>query len=530
LVTDYNAEAVLVYGLNGTVEYPSDGLRGIALARPEALDASDVNAIRDVAQDINQPAAVRAMALQRLLQEGETDIGTMLTDDVVRAVDAHGRASGAMVLLGLLQRTTVREGITWSRLAAVATDYSLPLRSSHRRHLLQVVRDANALDDNGLRLLAAEEFTSSLMTHANTAGEPFTIRRTPAGDAWILMLEDARSAIVLGEDTMLRLIATEAARVPGLLGTITLVSGRDDATSLVSMAAGSPFGPDVRLRMTANDETPAAIDSMAMPLAIGLGLLALTVVVSAGALRMTYSRLNLARLRSDLATTVSHELKTPVASTRVLVDTLLDSNLADSAQTREYLELIAKENFRLSRLIENFLLFSRIERGRLSLRREALDPAQLARSAMDTLQDRAIAGERRMEIHTGTDLPLIGADREAMASVLQNLLENAVKHTPEEGGVIGMEVTSLNGHVHFIVRDNGEGIPRDQHRRIFDAFHRVDARLSRSTEGAGLGLSIVRSLVEAHGGHVTVKSDVGSGSTFTITLPAVETSLVENGP
>jgi signal transduction histidine kinase len=194
------------------------------------------------------------------------------------------------------------------------------------------------------------------------------------------------------------------------------------------------------------------------------------------------------------------------------------------------LELIAKENFRLSRLIENFLLFSRIERGRLSLRREALDPAQLARSAMDTLQDRAIAGERRMEIHTGTDLPLIGADREAMASVLQNLLENAVKHTPEEGGVIGMEVTSLNGHVHFIVRDNGEGIPRDQHRRIFDAFHRVDARLSRSTEGAGLGLSIVRSLVEAHGGHVTVKSDVGSGSTFTITLPAVETSLVENGP
>src|SRR5690606_37351748 len=161
---------------------------------------------------------------------------------------------------------------------------------------------------------------------------------------------------------------------------------------------------------------------MALPLTVGLSLLALAVVASVGALRLTYSRLNLARLRSDLAATVSHESKTPVASTRVLVDTLLDGDFEDKKETREYLELIAKENFRLSRLIENFLLFSRAGRGRLTLRREDIDPVELTRSVMETMRERSLVGGRRLELQPGDECPLIHADREAIASCLHNLL------------------------------------------------------------------------------------------------------------
>ncbi len=527
-VLEGNAEGAVFFNGDGGVAYPSDALRGPMVARPSALDASaHSELLREIAGDSEQPPVARAEALQQLLRLGETDIGDLIDDQVLRAVDEDGRAPGAMALMGLLQRTPIREGITWSRFADVASDYSLPIRAGHRRFLLQTARDAGALNtgmlnDVGTRLLAAEEFSASLTAFASARREPSAIHPTPNGDAWILMSPDASSAILMKEETMLRLVAREAARVPGLLGAVELRTAEHEGESLAAMPAGASFPAGSRLRIIANEETPSSVGDMALPLTIGLGLLAFTVVATAGALRMTYSRLNLARLRSDLATTVSHELKTPVASTRVLVDTLLESDLADSAQTREYLELIARENFRLSRLIENFLLFSRIERGRLALRRELSDPAELARRAVNVLQERAIAGAREVACNPGSDLPPVDVDREAFASILQNLLENAVKHTNDGKGRIALDVRAENNQVRFTVADNGEGIPPDQLARIFEAFHRVDSRLSRSTEGAGLGLSIVHSLVEAHGGRVAVESNPGRGSTFAIILPIAE--------
>lgn len=415
-----------------------------------------------------------------------------------------------------------REGITWSRLVAFACDYSIPMRSSHRRHLLNAAREADALDEVGRRLLAAEELSHAFLPEAATMAAPFTIRQTLDGSAWILTSPDGSASIVMSDETVLRLVASEAGSIPGILGTVELHKGMDDGEALVDLAAGTPFDDDMRLRMMANSTTHASANSMALPLTVGLSLLALAVVASVGALRLTYSRLNLARLRSDLAATVSHELKTPVASTRVLVDTLLDGDFEDKKETREYLELIAKENFRLSRLIENFLLFSRIERGRLSLRREELDPVELTRSVMETMRERSLVGGRRLELQPGDECPLIHADREAIASCLHNLLENAVKHTKEDGGVIAVSVKPAGRQVAFVVGDNGDGIPREHLARIFEPFHRVDSRLSRATEGVGLGLNIVRTLVEAHGGRVDVQSDPGAGTTFTITLPAVE--------
>src|SRR5262249_32282441 len=217
--------------------------------------------------------------------------------------------------------------------------------------------------------------------------------------------------------------------------------------------------------------------------------------------------------KTDLVAAASHELRTPLASMRVLVDGLLADAEIDPIKTREYLGLLSVENARLTRLIENFLTFSRLDRGRTPFVFDDTSAASIVTAAVDAVRHRLPpSGELRVAIESA--IPII-ADAQALTMALVNLLENAIKYSTTDPR-IEIRAAADDDYVTFAVTDNGIGIAQGHQRRIFRRFYRVDQALSRHTGGVGLGLSIVESIVRGHGGTIEVASAPGQGSTFTI--------------
>lgn len=223
-------------------------------------------------------------------------------------------------------------------------------------------------------------------------------------------------------------------------------------------------------------------------------------------------------LKQTLLSVISHELKTPVSIIKGYAGTLAreDANW-DKETLAEGLNAIEEEADRLDRLITNLLQVSRLQGGSLSLKLSYISLVDMAQEAVSDLQ--TTTDNHTFVVDFPDDFPLIKADHERIREVLTNLIGNAIKYSPE-GGLIAVGSTTFNDTtVRFYVRDDGIGIPPGEQERIFDRFHRVDNRLARQAPGTGLGLYLVRAVVDAHGGRVWVESSTGQGSTFWIELP-----------
>ncbi len=251
------------------------------------------------------------------------------------------------------------------------------------------------------------------------------------------------------------------------------------------------------------------------------GLLAIAVMISAGSLatKAVGKQIRINKLKNDFIATVSHELKTPLASMRVLVDTLLEGSYRNQQQVTEYLQLVSKENERLTGLIDNFLTFSRMERNKQAFMMVETSPAAIARDAAEAVKTKFSKGQCEFEVNIVEDLPDVLADRDAMVTVLVNLLDNAYKYSYDKKQ-IELRVSPYDGLVCFCVSDNGVGMSRRSARKIFNRFYQADRSLSRGAEGCGLGLSIAKFIVDAHKGTISIDSKPGEGSTFTVRLPA----------
>ncbi|HZH03076.1 MAG TPA: ATP-binding protein [Myxococcaceae bacterium] len=234
--------------------------------------------------------------------------------------------------------------------------------------------------------------------------------------------------------------------------------------------------------------------------------------------RVLYREARLSRLKTDFVSLVSHELRTPLTSIRMFIETLSMGRTRDPRETQEVLELLSKETARLSEMIENVLDWSRVESGR---RRYHLEPATitgLLETTLEAFRAQRLHAPVELACELGQDLPTVSVDREAMAGALLNLLQNAAKYGGDPKRVSVRARAERRG-VAVEIEDNGNGIAPKDRKRIFERFYRVDNLLTRSTEGSGLGLSIAKRIVEAHGGRISVKSELGKGSRFTIHLP-----------
>jgi signal transduction histidine kinase len=224
----------------------------------------------------------------------------------------------------------------------------------------------------------------------------------------------------------------------------------------------------------------------------------------------------LSQLRADFVSLVSHELRSPMAAVIGAARTLEDRwRMLTAAQRESFLALIGDETSRLAELVGDVLETSRIEAGTFSYRFEEVDLGRVVDEAIDT----ATLAQQDVPVVASVhgELPTIRGDRARLRQVLGNLIENAVKYSPE-GGEVRVSAATANGAVKIAVRDGGPGIPHDQQARIFEKFGRVDVP-GASKPGTGLGLFIARSIAEAHGGSLDVASVAEAGSTFTLTLP-----------
>ncbi len=277
--------------------------------------------------------------------------------------------------------------------------------------------------------------------------------------------------------------------------------------------------------------------------------------------------------KSNFVSSVSHELRAPIASVRLMAESLERGKISEPAKQGEYFRFIGQECRRLSALIENVLDFSRIEQGRKQYEFEPTDLAALTRETVKLMEPYAAERGVRLEMGTsniqhptsntelthpqplpGGELRAVGdsqfpsregsgvgffelnVDGRAIQQALVNLIDNAIKHSPK-GGTVTVELESVaavcdrrvEGNndrrsqtaatVHLFVSDHGPGIPAAEHDKIFERFYRLGSELRRETQGVGIGLSIVKHIVEAHGGRVRIESEVGKGSRFMIELP-----------
>jgi two-component system phosphate regulon sensor histidine kinase PhoR len=245
-----------------------------------------------------------------------------------------------------------------------------------------------------------------------------------------------------------------------------------------------------------------------------------------GALAIFHDMTDLERLeqvRKDFVANVSHEMRTPLAAVVGYAETLLDGALEDQANNRRFMEVIRTNAIRLNSIASDLLVLSELESGRDPGQPELIMVRDLVESTMGAVEPEARA--MRVQVGRGRiEEALVLGHRHRLEEALLNLLVNAVKFN-REGGDVRVDVEQKNGHVHIAVSDTGVGIPSQDLPRIFERFYRVDKARSRQVGGTGLGLSIVRHVVERMSGRVTVVSQLGRGSTFTIVLPTVESSL-----
>lgn len=429
--------------------------------------------------------------------------------------------------------------------AAGSSNSGLPLRALAALRLHQIDPKAQRIDDLvtilvreapsiltpvALEMLAASDPGAvgpalDEWKHAESARADW--RRNPQagwrddGDGLRWIAAEGGTLQFLDSEAVREALEAQSRRLPAWAG-ISLATEKlhtgSPAGSEVMASVPVAFGEGMRLEIVA--AAPAMIESaVRRQAAWTFALLASAVLVSTGALlmilRMIKRERKLGELKSQFVSSVSHELRAPVGSIRLMAEALREGKVRGPAAD-EFHGLIAREGARLSHLVENVLDFARIEEGRKRYRFEEADLAPLVRDTVRLMEP--AAAERG--VHLVVEAPELAAavDAAAIQQALVNLLDNAIKFSPPDSTAT-VTLVAGPGRWTLAVRDDGPGIAPADHERIFERFHRLGNELRRETQGTGIGLSIVKHIAEAHGGRVRLDSAPGCGSTFTLDLP-----------
>jgi signal transduction histidine kinase len=517
LVTSGAANSAIVLGPDSAPLYPC------LVADPGDLASGDPSG----------SAAARAaqQKVRELVQAGQRRAAIdainrhFISGPGARGLDADGRLIAAdeqLLLIDLLPASDPRRLRAIGRLTALVNDYStVRLRSAQRLFLMEQLRSIGSEASAGpFPTLDAERLAISFLETERPARAGAGLRPTVTRDVWQASSPGGRVVALYRASTVMRamraLLDEEDSPAVDFRVIEPGTASDDEAVAIGSALPGWEVSFAMSDRSAAGSAPHGRRNSYVAIALLAIGAIATAAATLGGAARR---QARLAALRTDLVSAVSHELKTPLAAMRLLVDALLEDVELDPAKTRDYLQLMSVENARLSRLIENFLTFSRLERNRYQFAFKPTNPADVVREALSAMPEgRRSDGASTVDI--APDLPSILADQDGLVTVLLNLLDNAYKYTPAEPR-ISLRVFRETDHVVFAVEDNGIGIPAREQKRIFRRFYRLDRRLARDTAGTGLGLSIVDGIVRAHGGRVRVRSEPGRGSTFAVYVPIV---------
>ena len=383
--------------------------------------------------------------------------------------------------------------------------------------------------------LAAEYLGAELLEQNDGLPLLTGLRPTSIEDVWSLNSKASNVTLLFRTTTLKRMVDSFVVDMPLPKGLVLqpLAQGEALETSTITpLTPMTPAMPSNQLSILTTDAQFVEDDSQRIALFAwtALAVIAATLILTWLVVRSWWRQMQVAKLKNDLVATVSHELKTPLSSIRLLVDTLLDegpqTGSSLNGKAREYLELISHENARLTRLIDNFLTFSRMERGKRHVELKPIDAREVVGQAADAMRERFAADNCELTVEVNDPAPVHG-DIDLLVTAVVNLLDNAWKYTGDKKRV-HLSCKQQDGSVVISVQDNGAGLSPIATEKVFDRFYQVDQRLTRPQGGCGLGLSIVKYLVEAHGGEVAVESQSGIGSTFSISVPMDTTPVGQN--
>lgn len=499
------ADAVLCFDGAGKVRYP-------ASTHPDKADAA-------------------ALALQAEVRKSKTNavaliVGAMAQGNFARARDDQGRLVMPSLELLALERTN--EPALLTALRGELNDYGNGMPSPQRRFLMRRLTELYPRQIS-FPTLGAEELAARYLDAGTESPREAKLQAASIPGLWQMASTDGSSLLLFHTETLLARLrdAVSPNALPSAVSLAFVPPGKAAGDYLLAVPAGDNFpGWQVALTLKDGDVFKAAAnEQIASYVWVGMLTIAVVVILALMGAGLIRRQAAVAQLRNDLLANVTHELKTPLSSMRLLVDTLLQSRPLHEETARQYLELIAAENVRLSRLIDNFLAFSRIERNKLAFDFTEVPAGTIIERASAAVRERFAAGGCQFAVQTDAGLPRVSADADAMVTVLLNLLDNAWKYSGDEKQ-IRLSAGTENGNVFFSVKDNGIGLSPRETKRIFKRFYQVDQRLARTGGGCGLGLSIVQFIVTAHHGEVRVESEPNRGSTFTVTLPAAAEVVV----
>jgi len=250
-------------------------------------------------------------------------------------------------------------------------------------------------------------------------------------------------------------------------------------------------------------------------------ILTLILILSFGVVlivRTVAHEMEVLKIKSDFVSTVSHEFKTPLTSIKALTERLMEGKVKDHAKMNQYFSVISQDTDKLTRLVGNILDFSKIEEGKKEYDFEETDIAEWLDQTVENFRKENL--QREIKIHTQIpgDIPHIKIDKNALALAVNNLLDNAIRASTKKNE-IDVIVKRDENNLIIKVKDYGIGIPHDELDKIFEKFYQGSNAIRLSTKGTGLGLTLVRHTIDAHGGEVFVESKVEQGSTFTLLLP-----------
>lgn len=536
-------DSVVCFGDAGQIAYPTlpdassvefDDDRWLEAVRLEYEQGELADALKiyhEVASSAERPllrAFARQSEVRCLFKTGDGESALKIVhqfgNDFSDVRDTHGRLIAANVELMAIELADDSGGTDeiqrrlHQRLAAHG-EGRLP--ASQRLFLLN--RLAELLPGSvDARLLAAEELAAQFVAAHSKPARLATLQSSQLSDVWQIVTPDGRLLLLLNTETVAtqsESVVSETQLPDGVQISIVPPGQQQSIEELNSIRAGTQL-PGWRLSMNLDEDQIANSASYQQTLYAWISVL-VVLFTSTLAVFLGISirrQIHVANLKNDLVGTVSHELKTPLSSMRLLVDTLLESSQFEPQQTREYLQLIAKENSRLSRLIENFLTFSRLEQGKHTFEFGNVGAADLLARVVEAAGERFHDTDCTLTVDTADNIPPIRADEDGLVMALLNLLDNAYKYSgaPRE---IAIRADRDGDTVCFSVTDNGVGMTRAAAKRIFQKFYQVDQSLVREGQGCGLGLSIVNYIVRAHGGEATVSSRSENGSTFTLRIP-----------
>ena len=286
------------------------------------------------------------------------------------------------------------------------------------------------------------------------------------------------------------------------------------ASMLRALTEGKPGRTELRLE---SGERPVVVELLTSALRDSKG----SISGAVGVLHDITEIHRLETIRRDFVANASHELKTPITAIRGLIETLIEDPKIDPATRTRFQERISVQADRLTALVSDLLTLSQLESMTRSESWSVMDLRNTLTSSLKTIAQAVDERNMRLEVRSPEQPVRVRGDAQALAQALRNLLDNAIKYTPD-GGQIQVELRTDDGQALFSVRDDGIGIEERHLNRIFERFYRVDKARSRVLGGTGLGLAIVKHMAQVHGGQVSVESHLGKGSTFQIQLPLAE--------